>query len=68
MATEEEVKRQILQLFERKDEWDYVEMLSETGFDLDILVKVCNQLEEEGICTIVYNGESSVQHGNLVKV
>lgn len=74
--TEAEARFLILELFERKDDWGYCEILSETGIDLELAVEVCDKLKDEGILAIAadfYNnnpwgGRSSTQHNVWVMI
>lgn len=71
-------KQQILALFKRKDMWDYCEILSETDLESDLIMGICDGLEDEGILTILYDSDpqaangyrrgGGTQHSNWVKV
>ena len=43
-----EAKNKILGLFIKRKELDYGEIMSELGFDLEIIVEICEELEKEG--------------------
>ena len=43
----EEAKREILKLFELNGDLDYLEIVSNLGLDLKLVVEICEELEKE---------------------
>jgi len=45
--TRDEARQAVMDLFTRRKELDYVEIMSELGLDLKVIVEVCGELEKE---------------------
>lgn len=43
----EEAKQAITDLFKKREELDYIEIMSELGLDLKLIVDICEELEKE---------------------
>jgi hypothetical protein len=46
-VSRDEAKQMILALFSKNGELDYIEILSATGLDLELIVSICAELEAE---------------------
>lgn len=46
--TKEEAKQAISELFRERGELGYSDIMETLGFDLDVIVEVCAELEDEG--------------------
>ena len=48
-VSREEVKEKVLKLFEDKGELDYGDIFEKLGFDLKLIVEICDELEKSKI-------------------